>query len=89
MKNAELWKRVLNEGILCDDAEMPAEEVKQFQRHILTSTIIVDPRVQDEEAEEGRAWRWASYTSVAFPFPMFWIEGQTLRACLKTQRRLL
>jgi hypothetical protein len=67
-KNAQLWKRILNEGIaeatLADGA---APEVIQ--------RIIQAPIITDNRSDDGREIDFSAFKGLAAPFPLFWIEG--------------
>jgi len=77
MKNALLWKRILNEGVANPDLDQ--DEKDTFQRKIIIAPIIVDTRYLDEDAEEGKPWNWRRYRAIAVPFGTFWLEGTTSR----------
>lgn len=81
MKHALLWKRILHEGFASIPDSM-AEPMEDVRHRIVTSPIIVDTRVRDEEAEAGRPWHFADYKTVAWPFNQFWLEGRTVRGDL-------
>lgn len=76
MKNAYLWKRVLNEGVdynlmTIGDREAEAEKLTKA---IITSHIIVDSL--PVEHQEG-IFEWAKYKSLTWPFRSLWIECAT------------
>jgi hypothetical protein len=70
MKNAVLWKRILNEGP--GHISGPVGNDKILQEQIITSPIIVDSR-PFELPEPG--WGWEKYSRLSIPFTQFWIEG--------------
>lgn len=75
MKHAALWKRILHEGIQCSSPEYgKAEFLDPMAAEIIRAPIIVDSRIRDEDAEEGRPWRWDEYKNVSIPFDLFWSE---------------
>lgn len=67
MKNAQLWKRILNEGVEGSEKEAAVADL------IVTAPIIVDKRPR----ESGFAWD--DLPAVAIPFPRTWIEGHFLQ----------
>jgi hypothetical protein len=68
MKNALLWKRILNEGIR--SVESCGIGIVEA---IIKSPIIVDLRPISEISHD-----WADMPSFAFPFERFWMELQIL-----------
>jgi|GEM_PF-2794361 len=64
MKHAQLWKRILNEGV----HPRHTGEDDALQRAIVTATIIVDTR------SCGRDLLVEDAKRIAFPFPSLWIE---------------
>lgn len=74
MKNAELWKRVVNEGI-GGSATVLRDSEEVVTKRIITSPIIVAPAIHAYDMPGGRTSAdWAAYGPVTFPFPMFWLE---------------
>lgn len=82
MKGAHLWKRILNNGIVCRSPDVSREQLNTLQGRVVKATIIVDSRPRDERAEEGMPWRWDTYTKIVFPFNEFWVEGCTTEKML-------
>jgi hypothetical protein len=70
MKNALLWKRILNEGF---NGLGQFENTEKIEHDIVTSPIIVDTRF-GEIADGG--WK-KEFERLAMPFPKFWIEGDS------------
>jgi hypothetical protein len=68
MKDAILWKRILNEGVI---SLGQLENDDKLERDIITAPIIVDTRY-GEIADKGLQ---TEADEMAFPFPKFWIEG--------------
>lgn len=68
MKNAQLWKRILNEGFLATGQPV---HVSVLQQQIIKAPLIVDSRF-GEIADNGLT---AHCNTLAFPFPQFWLEG--------------
>lgn len=68
MKDAILWKRILNEGI---EADGEAEALEKLQNSICCSTIIVCPLV---DVTTAKARRYLDYSKLSVPFERFWIE---------------
>jgi hypothetical protein len=72
MKDAVLWRRILNEGFRIPDVgEGEAEQVANLQTKIIAATIVVDSRPM---SRENHAFRLDSV--IAIPFPHLWTEFQ-------------
>lgn len=70
MQHAQLWKRILNEGV--NDLGL-LENTEKLIRDVITAPIIVDGRI-GEIADGG--WKKESENQ-AFPFDVFFIEGDS------------
>lgn len=68
MKNAQLWKRILNEGLSVAGSPINGNELSNS---IITSTIIVDSR----PFSGGKHSDLRMLGPLAFPFDRFWLEG--------------
>lgn len=69
MKNAQLWKRILNEG--CGYDLFGNTEPDVLADQIIRSQIIVDSRTGSED----RMMNWDTFNNMAVPFERTWIEG--------------
>lgn len=74
MKNAQLWKRILNEGIYNWGISAIADSMQQYATRIATAPIIVDSRPCDDMANAGKPVNFAQFKDIAVPFPTFWVE---------------
>lgn len=75
MKNAELWKSIVKDGLSVSDPEWAGAVATDLRNRISSAQIIVDTRYRDEVAERGQAFNWSTYDRVGVPFPSTWIEG--------------
>lgn len=74
MRNAQLWKRILNEGLVVDEG-CAHPDSDALINHIITSPQIVAPRPIDLEAADDGLPELDDHLNICLPFPQFWIEG--------------
>jgi len=70
MKNAQLWKRILNEGV---DVEGDQSAKTKLVNSICTATIIVCPSFMKNEGDFKKR-HIEEYPKLAIPFEKFWLE---------------
>lgn len=70
MKNATMWKRILNEGFgVWPNARLEEEKYDQIINKIISAPVLVSGTTQSHNGT------WFDLRGVAMPFPKFWIEG--------------
>lgn len=75
MKNARLWKRILNEGFI-GISGIPTMYDDEGLREKIHNAIVVGPLIiAAVTSPPTKAIDWTSYNHIAMPFPSFWIEG--------------
>lgn len=74
MKNAQLWKRILHEGI--HNWKIPEYKIflDAIANAIIVSPIIVDTRPCDDQGNQGESSDPNLLTGISTPFDKFWIE---------------
>ncbi len=76
MKNAQLWKRILNEGFtnLLDESMLPEEwDNEVILSHIITAPIIV-AKGAHPSGKPDMSWSDYENMPIAMPFSKFWLE---------------
>lgn len=70
MKNAQLWKRILNNGLWSGSTAAGVSN-DEIESRIIRSTIISSAVSPDSH----KLPKWKDFTRIAMPFESFWIEG--------------